>query len=296
MVQASVTGRRWIGWIPLIILPSIALAMGPHLPPWAFMWLLALAFFLAWKWQTWWQTIAEGRRVSATASIAYLFAWPGMDAHAFLDSTKKVTSPGVGDWIWAITKVLFGATLFWRVAQVIAPHSALLAGWVGMTGLVFLLHFGFFHLLALAWQSAGVNAQAIMQSPHRATSLAEFWGARWNLGFRQLTHDLVFAPVRRRAGLAIAILGAFLISGLLHDLVISLPAGAGYGLPTVYFLLQGLGVLMERSSTGTELRLGRGMRGWLFMLVMTAIPVVWLFHPPFVRNVILPFMRAAGAL
>jgi len=86
----------------------------------------------------------------------------------------------------------------------------------------------------------------------------------------------------------IATLAAFLVSGLIHELVISLPAGADYGLPTAYFLLQGIGILTERALPQ--------IRGQIFTIVITAVPVFWLFHPPFVRNVILPFMEALGAL
>lgn len=87
----------------------------------------------------------------------------------------------------------------------------------------------------------------------------------------------------------------FVVSGLIHDFVISLPAGAGYGLPTAYFVVQGAGVALERSRVGKRLNLRRG-RGWLFMALLTAGPAFWLFHPPFLRNVVLPFMRVIRAL
>jgi alginate O-acetyltransferase complex protein AlgI len=88
----------------------------------------------------------------------------------------------------------------------------------------------------------------------------------------------------------------FLASGLIHDLVISLPANGGYGLPTGYFVLQGLGVTLERSNLGRYLGMQRGISGWLFMFIVTAGPAFWLFHPPFVLRVILPFMHAVHAL
>ena len=70
--------------------------------------------------------------------------------------------------------------------------------------------------------------------------------------------------------------------------MISLPAAGGYSLPTAYFLLQGIGILTERALPQ--------IRGQIFTIVITAAPAFWLFHPPFVRNVILPFMKAIGAL
>ena len=88
----------------------------------------------------------------------------------------------------------------------------------------------------------------------------------------------------------------FAASGLIHDLVISLPARAGYGLPTLYFLVQGAGVTLERSQFGKRFGLGRGVRGWCFMVVFLTLPIFGLFHPWFVLRVILPFMRAIHAL
>jgi alginate O-acetyltransferase complex protein AlgI len=165
-----------------------------------------------------------------------------------------------------------------------------------MLGLVLLLHFGSFQLLALFWQTLGMAATPIMRSPLTSHSLAEFWGQRWNLGFRQLAHDLIFRPLKRGLGVAGAGFLVFVVSGLIHDFVISVPAGGGYGLPTLYFTLQGAGVAVERSEAGGKIGLGRGLRGWLFMAVITAGPAFWLFHPRFVQTVIIPFMKAIRAL
>jgi hypothetical protein len=38
------------------------------------------------------------------------------------------------------------------------------------------------------------------------------------------------------------------------------------------------------------------MPGQFFTAFIVGVPAFWLFHPPFVRNVILPFMKAIGAL
>jgi len=100
--------------------------------------------------------------------------------------------------------------------------------------------------------------------------------------------------VKRTRAVTYATLAVFAISGLMHELVISLPAHGGYGLPTAYFILQGFGVLVERSRLGRRIGLGRGLRGWLFTLACAAGPAFWLFHPTFVRNVILPMLRAFG--
>lgn len=165
-----------------------------------------------------------------------------------------------------------------------------------MVGIILLLHFGIFQLIALFWQTQGVKADPIMSAPLRSTSLSEFWGKRWNLGFRQLAHELVFRPFYRRLGPDTSSLLVFAVSGLIHDLVISVPARGGYGLPTLYFMLQGGGVMAEKSQLGRYLGLGRGVRGRCFALLVLIAPLYFLFHPWFVGRVILPFMKVIHAL
>ena len=198
-------------------------------------------------------------------------------------------------WLKAAFETILGAVLLWLLARSIPTGHPLFRGWVGMVGLILFLHFGTFQIVALLWQSFGIRAETIMSRPC-STSLGEFWGKRWNLGFRQLAHELIFRPLYRTLGPDTAGFFVFVVSGLIHDLVISLPARGGYGLPTLYFLLQGTGVSIERSRFGKRLGLGQGLRGWFFMAMLLLVPVFGLFHPWFVLRVILPFMRAIDAL
>jgi alginate O-acetyltransferase complex protein AlgI len=135
-----------------------------------------------------------------------------------------------------------------------------------------------------------------MSSPILSKTLSEFWGKRWNLGFRQLAHEFIFKPLQRRTGASVAGLLVFVASGLIHDLVMSVPARGGYGLPTGYFIVQGLGVMFERSSPARRMGLQTGLPARIFTLLVTAAPAFWLFHPPFVHRVIIPFMHAIQAL
>jgi len=291
----SVVAAPWLDWFPLILLPTLSVWFRDRMPVWLFMWTLAFAIFVGLKWITW-RKARNRVPHSSGRSIAYLTAWPGMDAEAFLDSRRRVPVPQFREWLSALSKTLLGAALLWQIARRVPESYTLARGWVGLFGLIFLLHFGSFHLLALFWQTLGIDAAPIMSRPILSKTLSEFWGKRWNLGFRQLAYDLIFQPLHKKTGVAAASLLVFLASGLIHDLVISLPARAGYGLPTGYFILQGLGVSLERSAFGRHLRLQQGVAGWLFMFVITAAPAFWLFHPPFVTRVILPFMYAVHAL
>ena len=287
----------WLPWIPLVVLTTIATVFRAWLAPWAFMWALSIAIFLGCKWETWVRARLAGSRATVARQIGYFLLWPGMDAPAFLDGAPLPAPPrpSAQEWLAAAAKTLAGGAFVWIAARKVAPANALLGGWIGMLGIVLVLHFGIFHLIALAWQITGVRAKPIMQAPARAASLAEFWGKRWNLGFRQLTHGLIFQPVRRRFGPSAATLAAFFVSGLIHDFVISFPARGGYGLPTGYFLLQGAGVLFERSKIGLRMGIDRGARGRAFALFCVAAPAFWLFHPLFIQRVMSPFLAWIGS-
>jgi alginate O-acetyltransferase complex protein AlgI len=283
--------------VVLVVLVAIAPLPRPFLPAWGFMWTMAFALFFGCKW--WTLRIAQTRSSNPCPwrAAAYVLAWPGMDATRFLSNRvrprleRRVIVKSIGS---AMARMSLGAALLFGIAR--HAHEPLIAGWIGMIGMVLILHFGLFDLASITWRAFRVDAPAIMDSPLRSASVREFWSRRWNSAFNQLALRLVFRPLARRIGTALATLCTFGVSGIVHELVISLPATAGFGFPTGYFILQGVAVLMEHTCVGKRFRLGRGVCGWLFTMVVVAAPVFWLFHPPFVRRVILPFMQAIGAL
>jgi hypothetical protein len=203
--------------------------------------------------------------------------------------------PGAGEWLFGFAKAALGAALVWAAAPLAPAAFWYVRAWIGMAGIVFLLHFGLFHVLSCAWRAAGVDAKPIMNWPLLSEGVSEFWGKRWNLAFRDLTHRFVFRPLAARGSARAGLVAVFLFSGVVHDLVISLPAGAGYGLPTLYFVIQAAALFAERSKVGRRFGLGRGVRGRLFTAVVLVAPAPLLFHPWFAREVVLPFLAALGA-
>ena len=287
--------RRWTGWLLVPILPVLVISASGRLPSWAFMWLLAFSIYGGLKWLTWrkWRTQIPH---AAWRSAAYLLAWPGMDAKSFLDDETTISSPRISAWLKAIFVTALGLLLFCVGARTLPANQLLLQGWVGMLGVVLTLHFGVFKLLALFWQSMGVNAVPIMSAPLLSKSLGEFWGRRWNLGFRDLAYQFVFVPAGKKFGTGGASFLVFIVSGLIHDLVISLPARGGYGLPTLYFAIQGAATALERTPAGKRLGLHQAWRSRLFMVAVAAVPAFLLFHRPFVLRVIIPCMKAVHVL
>jgi alginate O-acetyltransferase complex protein AlgI len=165
-----------------------------------------------------------------------------------------------------------------------------------MLGGVLCLHFGVFDLLSLGWRTLGIAAAPLMRAPHRAVSLSSFWGERWNHAFHILIANYIFRPVARRAGPAVALWAGFAVSGLVHDAVISVPARAGYGFPTLYFLVQALGIILERGRFVRSIDRDDNRRRHFLTLAWVAAPAGLLFTKPFVREVILPFLHALRAI
>lgn len=279
--------RGLITWAPLAILPVATLILASRLPGWLLMWSLAFAFYAGLKWLSFAERVPASEMRSFRA-VGYLLLWPGMDVPTFF-ARRRVARPALFEWIFALFKVGFGLFML-KLAIANLDLPPLAAAWAGLIGLVFVLHFGLFHLLSLSWRSFGVDARPIMRAPINAPSLAEFWGERWNLAFRDLAHTHVFRPLAPRIGVRGATLATFIVSGLIHDFVISLPAGGGYGLPTLYFVIQALGLCFERSRFARRLGLGRGTIGWFYCLAVTTLPVGLLFHRMFIDRVVLPML------
>jgi hypothetical protein len=260
-----------------------------EIPRWAVMWCLAAITYAPLKILTW---ACRSRAVAPLWKHAgYLLAWPGMDVDAFLYGRCAV-SPTVEEWWFAIGKTAFATFMLLVGCPFVAGFGPYVVGWTCMLGLVFALHFGLFHILSCIWRSLGVQATPIMNWPIAAQSLTDFWSRRWNLAFRDLANRFVFRPLVRPLGPSHALLASFVVSGLVHDLVVSVPAGGGYGLPTMYFTLQGLTILAQRTRWGVVLHLTNGLRGRLVTCAVLMLPLPLLFHGWFVCGVIIPFIHS----
>jgi hypothetical protein len=284
-------GVRWS--IALLCVGCVGWMMR-GMPGWVAMWILAATEFAALKFVTlhgavgtapWWRI------------AAYLFLWPGMNAAAFLHDRRAAgPAPEAIEMSAALVKTVFGVALMsWASTHGVNGNPWLVA-WVGMFGLIFALHFGALHVVSWIWRRFGFVAPSIMRAPIAATSLANLWGERWNIAFADAARRFLLRPLARRYGVRAAGAIVFLISGLVHETVISLPARGGWGGPTLYFLLQGAGIALEKSAFGLRAGLGSGIRGRLWTLLVAVAPIPLLFHGAFVRNVIVPFYRMLNAV
>ena len=213
-----------------------------------------------------WVLIASGVRLSFGRTLAFI-AWPGMRPSTFAAQRKRqeIRRPVLN----GIGCILAGTALF-LIARAIASRSLIAAIVIVLPAMSLILHFGVFSLAVAFWRLVGFPAEDLFRQPWRSRSVGEFWSRRWNVGFSDMMSVMVHRPIAKRFGRAAALAASFIASGLLHELAISVPAGGGFGLPTIYFLAHG-GLVMA------------GVRGRSATLLSLLVPLPLLFHAPFVR-------------
>lgn len=213
--------------------------------------------------------------------LLFTLAWFGMQPRAFARRRRGGDARALA-WRGLRNAAVGAGCIVVACALGSAPESAPGSTWAVvllMLGLSLLVHFGVFTLLASAFTARGFAVRVPFDAPLRARSPAEFWAQRWNRGFAEMTSLAVHRPLRARLGARGAYLAAFVVSGFLHEIAISLPVRAGYGLPTLYFVLQGL------LAWHAGARIPR-----LVGLLLIVLPLPLVFHPWFVAGVLTPLL------
>jgi alginate O-acetyltransferase complex protein AlgI len=258
---------------------------------------------------------AGGPHLSLPRFLAFSLFWFGMRPSIFAKSEKEVPRNGAGELIsHGGKRLVLGiaiAVAAWAVSNSSLSDRPVLRLWDAsesfsfsakelattallLPGLSLILHFGVFNLLAGAWRLAGVDCRALFRAPLASKSLAEFWARRWNLGFTEMTSLAIFRPLKRLLGDRGAAFASFLFSGLLHELAISVPVKAGFGLPLLYFALHAFATTIERRlERAGGLFAERPWLGRLWTMTWLLVPLPLLFHPPFLRGCFWPLIGAA---
>ena len=140
-------------------------------------------------------------------------------------------------------------------------------------------HFGALRLLAAFWRWNGFAVRALFRNPFMTRGFGDFWGKRWNLAYSQMMARAVKRPIQQKYGAKVALFSVFMISGLLHELAITVPVQAGYGLPTGFFLVQGILTTFEKRET---------LVNALLCGASLVVGLNFLFPAAFVEAVIIP--------
>jgi hypothetical protein len=229
-----------------------------------------------------------------TQWLPFALGWAGMNPRPFEAFPGR---PLNGAWIMirsGLYRILIGLVLIGLVHQLVTlpvnkEAIRVIVSAILLVAFSLILHFGILSISAGMWRFSGVNTYLLFREPAKAASLGELWGKRWNLAFSEMTSVAVFRPLVNKTGRAGAFIFSFLFSGLLHELALSVPVNAGYGLPTLYFFIQAMAVLLEKRLARIKNpifnnRLFKSI--WLFCWLV--IPMPLLFHPEFIKQVIWP--------
>jgi len=226
--------------------------------------------------------------------LAFTTGWAGMRAQPF-ETLGSVAVTGAWAMIrFGISRLLAGALLIGFAHLLVRQSLNLTFVYIAVSALLLvafslILHFGLLSISAGTLRLRGIHAYYLFNKPATSVSLTEFWGKRWNLAFIEMTTITLLRPLRHKLGNAAALMLAFLFSGLLHELALSVPVNKGYGLPLLYFSVQGLLVILEKTLTLYRINFLQNKsiaRAWVFFWLVTPMPL--LFHPAFLQEVVWP--------
>jgi alginate O-acetyltransferase complex protein AlgI len=108
-----------------------------------------------------------------------------------------------------------------------------------------------------------------------------------------MLREVLFLPLTRRLGGTVALFAVFVYSGLMHE-GFSVAALSGYGLPMLYFLIQGVALWLESRRPFRRLLQRRPSLGRLWTAAVVLGPVLLLFHAGFREQVLAPALAGRG--
>jgi alginate O-acetyltransferase complex protein AlgI len=237
---------------------------------------------------------AARRRLSLGSLVAYLL-WVGMRTEPFQKGAPDGSTPRRSLWLTGLVNLTAGAVLFWGVPLLLpdaTPFEVRIG--IAVTGFGLMFLFAGPDWWAALYRRLGFPVEKLWDNPPAAVSLADFWGNRWNRIFSGFARDLFFLPLARVAGARLASLSVFLFAGLLHEWAWSAAVREGYGLPTLYFVIQALGIQAESTTVGRRVIRGRPLVGRLWTWLVVLGPVPLLFHATFLHGYVAPYLTGLG--
>lgn len=236
----------------------------------------------------------KSQKLSFRQWTVFAIGWAGMRAQPF-ETLGEAALPDAWPKIrFGVSRILVGFVLVF-LAHLLATFSVntyllyIIITAILLLAFSLILHFGLLSISAGMWRLSGVGTYYLFKSPAKAKTLNEFWSKRWNLAFSEMTSIAIFRPLKDKIGAASGLMIAFIFSGLLHELALSVPVNSGYGLPLLYFIIQGIMVITERILINYKASFLKNTvlaRLWVFFWIVAPMPL--LFHTQFINNVLWP--------
>lgn len=224
----------------------------------------------------------------------FAFGWAGMRAQPFEMFSGKPLPHAWSKIKFGLSRILVGFVMIFLTHQlVVLPIDRdvlfIVTTAILLVAFSLILHFGMLSISAGMWRLSGVATYYLFKAPADAKSLNEFWSKRWNLAFSEMTSVAIFRPLKNKTGSAFALMIAFAFSGLLHELALSVPVNSGYGLPLLYFIIQGIIVIVEKVLFSNNIWFFQNRilaKVWVFFWLIVPMPL--LFHTEFIKKVVFP--------
>jgi hypothetical protein len=283
--------RFWVVWAILVGSLIVAGVASRWLSRGSWVALMLFLYFGAFKVAAFIALSSAERRQFTPGRLLAYFLWIGVQPGPFLPSYVPLASVPRPTWQGCLLNGATGAAILWVVPYLLPDGTPILIrAWVGLIGWIFLRLFAAFDGVTLLYRWLGFPVEKAFFNPAAATSLGDFWGRRWNRIMSGLLRDLLFIPLARKVGVVVAGLAVFLYSGVLHEFV-SVLAERGYGGPTIYFLIQGLAVMVERTRAGRHWLLRSAVVGRCWTALVVIVPIALVVPPGFLDDVIVPVLR-----
>ena len=274
-------------WLPqrlravfALMLPALALALGwqAEEPGWRLFYTSAWLLFALKGSVLLLRPASQIAAMSRLGLTLYLTLWPGMDPAPLARRDSEVSLQGrwfIQGWITMLVGIVGLATM---------PLLGLKSSWLGILGLAITVHLGYSDVLSALVRWLGFPVRRLFDNPLAANRLQDFWSRRWNRPFVEMNKVLFLPLLNRVMSPSAAVTGAFLISGILHELAISLPVNAGWGGPLSYFVIQAVGMRLQKRDSR--------LFTWLWLLA----PAPLLFHAPFRQGLITPMLDLIASI
>jgi hypothetical protein len=236
------------------------------------------------------ETYSGENRLTPIQWAAFCLGWFGMRPVLF-ERLPNSSLPFTHILWKGISRIVFGITLLylsWLLEHKFRLERFFLPQLLLLVGLSLILHFGILNLCTAFWRSLGVNVSELFQAPYKSKSLKEFWGKRWNIAFSEMTALISYRPLKASIGVEKALIISFLLSGLLHEIAISLPVMAGLGLPMTYFVIHACAMHLEAHSDFVKRILQKRWLAHLWVMSLLILPMPLLFHRQFIAHVLVP--------
>jgi hypothetical protein len=171
-----------------------------------------------------------------------------------------------------IVRIVVGIGLIWLALVVsrslVLSDASSNSWWVNhliVVGAFVVIMQSFGQVLYGKWRLRGFRVTPLVDNILLSRTPADFW-RRWSWPMHLWLYRYVYKPAGGKRHFVRAVLAVFLVSGLLHELLVYSAIGRVTGHQTMYFMISGLGVLASPALD----RLGQfGLIGQILMRAIT---------------------------